>query len=368
MLYAIVAVIVLIIDQAVKYWTNLELAVGAVKEFIPGVFQLTYVQNTGAAFGLLDGGKARWILVALTVVFTGALIYLLAKKVFNGKFGPWMLIMVLAGGIGNCIDRIINGYVVDTFQFIPKIFGYEFPVFNVADIFITLGGIAFCLWLILCKEPLAEKAPKDDSPHRSVKPVNADYIEQLANPGAPKTAPAATPAATRRPAASPEARRPVSGEARRPATGRSTPTQRREVPSAGRPAPAPRPQFVDPFEEFMNKTEPLIRPTPPARPDVPAKPASPTRTEPTPQTQPERVPQPEPATIPQPSPAPQTEPAPQRVTDINTPSGTHVSASEAQPKAVPAGENSAPKAEATPEVAPKKQEGFSLEDILAEFK
>lgn len=360
MLYAIVAVIVLIIDQAVKYWTNLELAVGATKDFIPKLFDLTNVQNTGAAFSFLSGRNARWILVGLTVAFSIALVVVLSKKVFNGRFGPWMLVLVLAGGIGNCIDRIINGYVVDMFHFMPKIFGYDFPVFNVADIFVTLGGIAFCLWLIFSKSPLAEPAPKDNSPRRVIKPLNADYIEQLANPGAAPAAPAAPTTEARRPAPSAESHRPLrAAETRRPPEKRSAPTARREAPAqkpAPRPQAAPRPQFVDPFEEFMNKTEPLIRPTAPTQPSTPVRPAPPTRTEPVPQSEPVRVPQPEIA--PAPAPAPVPSPAPQRVTD-----------KAVKPMAVPTAEPSAVEAAPIPGVAPQKPAGeFSLEDILAEFK
>lgn len=153
MLYAIVAVIVLIFDQALKHWTtqNIELNTGAV-ELIPGFIELNYVQNTGSAFGMLSN-VPPWVFAALVAVFCILVIGLLRLKIVRGKWGCYSLVMVLAGALGNGIDRVINGYVVDmfSFEFI------SFPVFNIADIFITVGGILFCLYIIFHKDPIAGK-------------------------------------------------------------------------------------------------------------------------------------------------------------------------------------------------------------------
>lgn len=163
MLYAIVAVIALILDQAVKYWTtaNIVLNVGS-KELVPGLVHLTNIHNTGAAFSFMEG--ARWFFVILCVVFVAALIVLLAKNVINTPLARWMSVIVMAGAVGNCIDRIICGYVVDMFEFDFLIFGGSFPVFNIADIFITVGGILFCLCILFEKEPAAsdKSAPAEE--------------------------------------------------------------------------------------------------------------------------------------------------------------------------------------------------------------
>ncbi len=182
MLYAIVAVIILILDQATKYWTNLHLAEGETAPFIPGFIQLTNVHNTGAAFSFLEGG--RWFFVILTLVVTVGVIVLLAKDIVKGKLGRWMLILVVAGGLGNCIDRALYGYVVDMFQFQFKIFGGDFAIFNVSDIFITVCGLIFCIYLILYKEPEKTPVPVKAAPHTvpSERPVKADYITQLKKP------------------------------------------------------------------------------------------------------------------------------------------------------------------------------------------
>lgn len=146
MAYAIVAVIVLILDQASKYLTTLDIALNGSVPLIPGVIELTNIHNTGAAFGLLsDVELARWLFVGLTVVLCAVIIVLLAKNVVKSKFARWMLVLIMAGGLGNCIDRVINGYVTDMFNFLF----ISFPVFNVADVFISVCGLMFIIYLIV---------------------------------------------------------------------------------------------------------------------------------------------------------------------------------------------------------------------------
>lgn len=150
MLYAIVAIIALIIDQAVKYWTTTHIVLmTGTKKFIPGFIYLTNYHNEGAAFSMLSG--ARWLFVALCIIFVGVVIYVLATDIIKGKIARWSAVVVLAGAVGNCIDRILNGYVVDMFVFEFV----DFAVFNVADIYITCGAIVFCLCVLLDKSELS---------------------------------------------------------------------------------------------------------------------------------------------------------------------------------------------------------------------
>ncbi len=185
MTYAIVAVIILIVDQAVKFWTNISLSLGDITSFIPGFIELTNVHNAGAAFGLGAGAPiARWIYIGLTIILCVIIVVVLAKKFIKGKAGRWLLVLILAGGIGNCIDRIINGYVVDTFHFafLPiELAGktYDFPVFNIADIFVTICGIAFCFWLIFNKTEDFNK-PKDKK--KSSEPIAVEIEEVRITP------------------------------------------------------------------------------------------------------------------------------------------------------------------------------------------
>lgn len=166
MLYAIVAVLVLILDQAVKYWTTVGLALDTgVKTVIPGVLSLVNIHNSGAAFGILQ--NARWLFVLIAVVFVAAVVVALTKNVIKGELGRWSAILVMAGAVGNCIDRVMNGYVVDMF----RLDFMNFAVFNIADIFITVCGILFCVYVIFGKDFTDDKkSERGETPKKSRRP------------------------------------------------------------------------------------------------------------------------------------------------------------------------------------------------------
>ena len=156
MLYAIVAVLALILDQAVKYWTTVNIVVDTGEaKLIPGLVHLANIHNTGAAFSFLEG--ARWFFVILCIIFCLVVIYVLAKNIITHPVARWCAVLVMAGAIGNCIDRIVCGYVVDMFEFDFLIFGKPFPVFNLADIYITVGVIVFCICILVDKPKAAKK-------------------------------------------------------------------------------------------------------------------------------------------------------------------------------------------------------------------
>lgn len=120
-------------DQMAKLAT-LTLELGETAEFLPPLVQLRRVHNYGAAWSSLSG--ARWLLIAATAIGMGALVWLLLKIVRH-PLGVWSLTMVIGGGIGNLIDRIARGYVVDMFDLMFM----SYPVFNVADCFVVVGTI-----------------------------------------------------------------------------------------------------------------------------------------------------------------------------------------------------------------------------------
>ena len=156
MLYAIVAVLALILDQAVKYWTTVNIVVDTGEaKLIPGFIHLANVHNTGAAFSFLEG--ARWFFVILCILFCLLVVYVLVRNIITNRLARWMAVLVMAGAIGNCIDRIVCGFVVDMFEFDFLIFGKQFPVFNVADIYITIGAIIFCICILTDKPKAAQK-------------------------------------------------------------------------------------------------------------------------------------------------------------------------------------------------------------------
>ncbi len=159
MIYAIAAVLVLILDQAVKFFTTKNIFLDAVGadcvELIPGIVHMTNVHNYGAAFSILQ--NARWFLIVMTIVFVVGIILLMSQELIHTRIGRWTTTMIVAGAIGNCIDRILYGYVVDMFE----LEFMNFPVFNVADIFITLFGILFCIHVVLYNEPEEVKAANE---------------------------------------------------------------------------------------------------------------------------------------------------------------------------------------------------------------
>lgn len=102
---------------------------------IDGVFQLTYIENAGASFGILAGG--RWLFIGITVLFIGVLLAYTIKKRIQSKLFLLSVAFIVGGGLGNLIDRVRTGVVVDFFDFCL----IHFPVFNVADCFVVLGAV-----------------------------------------------------------------------------------------------------------------------------------------------------------------------------------------------------------------------------------
>ena len=114
------------------------------KTIIDGFFSLTYVQNFGAGFSIMQNARITFLII--TPICLIGFTYLFIKS--NDKLSKTALLLMISGTIGNFIDRIVRIYVVDFLDFI--IFGWDFPIFNVADIFLTIG---VCLYIIaLIKE------------------------------------------------------------------------------------------------------------------------------------------------------------------------------------------------------------------------
>ena len=206
MLYAIVAVLIIIVDQAMKLWVSGNIVLGeGIKTLIPGVMSLVNVHNTGAAFGFLSGANARLWLIVLCAVLVVAVIIALATKLISGSLGRWSAVCIMAGGIGNCIDRIINGYVQDMFktEFI------DFYIFNVADIFIVVFGILFILYVLFggrkkrYDDDYDEDEDEDDEEEEDAPPVRkrqraAAFEEAPAESAVKKLETSARPAPARR--------------------------------------------------------------------------------------------------------------------------------------------------------------------------
>ena len=146
MLYAIVALLVIILDQWTKFWVagHIALNTGS-RELIPGLIKLVNIHNDGAALGFLSGKNAGMLFIILCAVFTIFVIVALATKLIRSSVGRWSLLFIMAGGLSNCIDRLLSGYVQD--MFMPT-FMDNLPIFNVADIFITVFCLVFILFVL----------------------------------------------------------------------------------------------------------------------------------------------------------------------------------------------------------------------------
>ena len=155
--YAILALILVIIDQVVKYLVLQNIPLGGHVSFIPYLVELTYVQNTGAAFSMFN--QHTWILTLISLVMSVVLAVAIWKNFFRHPLGKLTLTLLLAGAVGNLIDRAMRGFVVDMFNLLFM----EFAVFNVADICVVVGGIAAGIYYILLMDKLEGKPDKEDS-------------------------------------------------------------------------------------------------------------------------------------------------------------------------------------------------------------
>lgn len=146
--YATIAVSILVADQVAKYFARLYLVEGVTIRFVPGLLNLTFVHNMGAAFGLLPGRQPVFIATSGLVLFAVAAFWRRAKP------REWPVVVALglvtAGALGNLIDRAFSGPVTDFLQFA---FLPEFPVFNIADMGIVCGVGLLALWILFAIEP-----------------------------------------------------------------------------------------------------------------------------------------------------------------------------------------------------------------------
>ena len=147
MLYAICAALALALlglDQWVKHYVTVHIPLGEAQPLLPGLVELRTVHNYGAAWSSLAG--MRWLLVAITGVIIAAVAVILIRRIVRHPVGVMAGFLILSGGLGNIVDRVRLGYVVDMFhlEFWPS-----YPVFNVADICVVCGallGAVYYLW------------------------------------------------------------------------------------------------------------------------------------------------------------------------------------------------------------------------------
>ncbi|HFH9837651.1 TPA: signal peptidase II [Streptococcus suis] len=142
--FPLLVVVLISLDQLVKYWTVNNVELGTVRDFIPGFMSLSYLRNYGAAWSILQ--NQQWFFTLVTLVVVAGLVWYYIKNIEGNLLTLASLSLVLAGALGNFIDRVRLGYVVDMFHLDL----FSFPVFNVADICLTIG--VAILFICIMKE------------------------------------------------------------------------------------------------------------------------------------------------------------------------------------------------------------------------
>lgn len=144
-IFSLLAAALLAVDQWLKFWITANLPLGESMPFLPGVVELLTVHNYGAAWSSFSG--QQWLLLGVSCILMAAVVYAMVRKIVRHPLGLAACFLILAGGIGNLIDRLRLGYVVDMFHFE---FWPSYPVFNVADICVVIGAVAgavYYLWI-----------------------------------------------------------------------------------------------------------------------------------------------------------------------------------------------------------------------------
>ena len=146
---AIIVIAGIALDQFTKYLATEKLKNQPNFVILDGVFELDYLENTGSAFGMFHG--QRWMLLVVGVIFMALIIFFMLRLPEGKKFNVThvLLSFIIAGGVGNMIDRFALGYVVDFFSFVL----INYPIFNVADIYVVCATIGlFIMFLFVFKE------------------------------------------------------------------------------------------------------------------------------------------------------------------------------------------------------------------------
>ncbi len=132
----------LALDQWLKAYVTANIPLGQAQSLLPGVVELRTVHNYGAAWSSFSG--SRWLLGAVTSILVIFVTVLLVRRVVRHPLGVAACCMVISGGLGNIIDRVRLGYVVDMFNLLFM----NYPVFNVADILVVCGAVLGCIYYL----------------------------------------------------------------------------------------------------------------------------------------------------------------------------------------------------------------------------
>ncbi|MEH7084543.1 signal peptidase II [Neobacillus drentensis] len=161
--YYLIALFVILLDQITKWLIVSKMYLGESIPIIDNIFYITSHRNRGAAWGILQG--QMWLFYVITIVVIVAIMYYLYKA----AKGKWILgvslALMLGGAIGNFIDRVIRKEVVDFIH--TYVFGYNFPVFNIADSALVIGVILLMIQMVLEERETKEKSYGENGTHHS---------------------------------------------------------------------------------------------------------------------------------------------------------------------------------------------------------
>ena len=160
-LVGIFAVIIVIIDQVIKYFIYQNLYPSGRVTVIDHLFSLVYTENRGAAFGIFQNGTVVFSII--TILMIAIFIYLLVSRKFSGKLFYIGVTMIIGGGVGNLVDRLFRGFVIDYLSV-----SFFLPVCNFADYCITIGAVLFVLGALLLPEHHENKDDGEENDEKSV--------------------------------------------------------------------------------------------------------------------------------------------------------------------------------------------------------
>ena len=145
----LIAAALFALDQWTKYWVSTNMSLGQTAPLLGNLLELNCVHNYGVAWSLFSG--MRWILVAVTACIVIAVAAALALRLIRHPAGVFAAFLILSGGLGNLVDRIFRGYVVDMIHFL---FWPTYPTFNVADMCVVTGCVIWILYAVFMQEPI----------------------------------------------------------------------------------------------------------------------------------------------------------------------------------------------------------------------
>lgn len=169
----LVAAALLALDQWTKYWVSVHLSLGETAPLLGHLLELNCVHNYGVAWSLFSG--MRWALVVVTAAIVIAVASVLCLRLIRHPLGVFAAFLILSGGLGNLIDRIFRGYVIDM---IHLVFWPTYPTFNIADMCVVTGCVIWILYALLIREPSDEENAKRREQTRAERQARKEALQR----------------------------------------------------------------------------------------------------------------------------------------------------------------------------------------------